>query len=286
MLDPTETTYPADYLEFRRRVVRGVRFDRLDLTIMHGDGNVIAVVDEVRSNLSDVDVDGVLAKEVCTSFRSPRVDGISFLRTTGDRVRMNYFERDGTNSQMCGNALRCSARYCVERGYLDESGFILTGDGPKWVSTVAGLTQVALGAGREFTRVADDQYFVFSGLAHLVVLTGNLDAVDVQARGAELRYDRELCLRLRHPEGLHVDFMRRDDDGIRIRTYEVGVEAETLACGTGAVGSAYVAHRIWDLPYPIRVRTPGGELTVDSGAHGLLLSGTVGYLFSGAHVGV
>ena len=104
---------------------------------------------------------------------------------------------------------------------------------------------MALGSGREFRKVADDQYFVFSGLPHLVVLVDDVTLVDVQTVGSALRYDEWLCLMLGHPEGLHVDFMQRNLVRIRIRTYEVGVEDETLACGTGVAASAFVAHRVW-----------------------------------------
>jgi diaminopimelate epimerase len=145
-----------------------------------------------------------------------------------------------------------------------------------------GAIRVALGAGREFQRVTDDQYFAFSGVAHLVVLldgSQDLDAIDVRTVGAALRYDEELCLRLNHPEGLHVDFMQRYQDGVRIRTYEVGVEDETRACGTGCAASAFVAGRVWGLPYPIRVVVRDGEIQVEETEHGLIISGTTGHLF-------
>jgi diaminopimelate epimerase len=197
---------------------------------------------------------------------------------------MTYFERDGTHSQMCGNALRCLTRYGTELGYLCvDSDVVATDDGPKWVSAAGGTVRVAIGRGREFQQVAGDRYFVFSGLPHLVLVLGDgddIDACDVKTEGAALRYDEQLCRRLNHPEGLHVDFMQRHRDDIRIRTYEVGVEDETSACGAGAVGSAYVAHRIWQLPYPIRVVVAGGEMRVEDAEEGLLLSGETGYLFS------
>jgi diaminopimelate epimerase len=158
----------------------------------------------------------------------------------------------------------------------------MTDDGPKWVSAADGAIRVALGAGREFQRVAADQYFVFSGVAHLVVLLDghqDLDAIDVKTAGAALRYDEQLCRQLNHPEGLHVDYMQRYEDGVRIRTYEVGVEDETRACGTGSAASAYVASRVWDLPYPIRVVVREGEITVDEAEQGLIISGSTGHLF-------
>jgi diaminopimelate epimerase len=133
------------------------------------------------------------------------------------------------------------------------------------VSAAGGRARVCLGAAREFQRVAADRYFVFSGVAHLVVLLGaddDLEAIDVQTAGAALRHDDRLCRRLGHPEGLHVDFMRRHPRGVQIRTYEVGVEAETRACGTGSAAAAYVAGRVWGLACPGRsasTRSPEQE---------------------------
>jgi diaminopimelate epimerase len=273
----------AEYDDLRRRRVAGIAVERLAFSIMHGNGNVILVVDESLSGLSGSQIGGGLARQLCESFRAVRVDGVAFVHAITQPVRMTYFDRDGTHAQMCGNGLRCVTQYGTEQGYLRTGAdVVMTDDGPKWVSAAGDRIRVAVGPGREFQRVAVDQYFVFSGVAHLVVLLDDLqglDAVDVAVAGAALRYDERLCRRLRHPEGLHVDFMQRHQNGIRIRTYEVGVEDETLACGTGAAGSGYVAHRVWGLPYPLRVAVREGEILVEESEHGLLIGGVTGYLF-------
>ena len=283
MLDLDRNSYPAEYDALVRRGVRGISVDRLTFTIMHGNGNIILVVDEALSGLSGREVGSDLARELCGSFLSVRVDGVAFVRSAAGPFRMTYFERDGTHSQMCGNALRCVTRYGTEQGYLRaDADLIMTDDGPKWVSAAGGRVRAALGDGREFQQVAPDRYFVFSGLPHLVLLLDDredLSAVDVKTDGAALRYDDQLCRQLNHPEGLHVDFMQRRGDGIAIRTYEVGVEDETLACGTGVAGSAYVAHQVWNLPYPIRVGVLGGDMQVEETDHGLAISGVTGHLF-------
>jgi diaminopimelate epimerase len=283
MLDLDRNSYPAEYDALVRRGVRGISVDRLTFTIMHGNGNIILVVDEALSGLSGREIGSDLARELCGSFLSVRVDGVAFVRSAAEPVRMTYFERDGTHSQMCGNALRCVTRYGTEQGYLRaDADLIMTDDGPKWVSAAGGRVRAALGDGREFQQVAPDRYFVFSGLPHLVLLLDDredLSAVDVKTDGAALRYDDQLCRQLNHPEGLHVDFMQRRGDGIAIRTYEVGVEDETLACGTGVAGSAYVAHQVWNLPYPIRVGVLGGDMQVEETDHGLAISGVTGHLF-------
>lgn len=283
MIDVDRPALQSDYDNLRLRGVPGIDVRRLIFSVMHGNGNVILVVDETLSGLSSRQIGSELARELCEAFTAVSVDGIAFVRTVEEPIRMTYFDRDGTNATMCGNALRCVTQYADERGYLrGAADVVMTDDGPKWVSVAEGAIRVALGAGREFQRVTDRQYFTFSGVAHLVVLlddSEDLDAIDVRTAGAALRYDEELCLRLNHPEGLHVDFMQRYRDGVRIRTYEVGVEDETRACGTGSAASAYVASRVWDLPYPIRVVVRDGEIQVEETDHGLVISGSTGHLF-------
>jgi diaminopimelate epimerase len=285
-LDLDRHALHADYERLRLRGVPGITVDRLAFSVMHGNGNVILVVDAALSGLSGSEIGSDLARALCESFQAVRVDGVAFIRATTGPVRMTYYDRDGTNASMCGNALRCVTRYGTERGYLQAGAdTIMTDDGPKWVSAAGGRIRVSVGAGREFQRVAADRYFVFSGVAHLVVLLDDrqdLEAVDVKSAGAALRYDDKLCRRLNHPEGLHVDFMRRQADGIQIRTYEVGVEDETRACGTGSAASAYVASRVWGQPYPVRVIVRTGEIQVDETEHGLLISGVTGHLFGNA----
>jgi len=281
MIDFIRHDLDADYDVFRRRTANGIKFSRLRFSIMHGNGNVILVLDEELSGISERQVDGVLARTVCQSYTAVRVDGIAFVRTSDERVRMTYFEWDGTHSQMCGNALRCVTRYCAEQGYIAaDEDVIDTDDGTKWVSAAGGRVRVEVGAGREFQRVADDRYFAFSGLPHLVLLVDDLAGVDVRGVGRPLRYDDALCRALNHPEGLHVDFVQRGADGIGVRTYEVGVEDETLACGTGVAASAFVAHQVWGLPFPINVQVRGGDMVVDQNERGLVISGATDYLFS------
>ena len=135
MLDLTSHSYPAEYDELRRRGVPGIDIERLTFSIMHGNGNIILVVDEALSGLSGRELGGDLARELCGSFLSIRVDGVAFVRTATEPVRMTYFERDGTHSQMCGNALRCVTRYGTEQGYLRaDADVVMTDDGPKRVS--------------------------------------------------------------------------------------------------------------------------------------------------------
>ncbi|MCP2261671.1 diaminopimelate epimerase [Streptoalloteichus tenebrarius] len=282
MSDQHNRVLDGELAALRRRVVEGVPLDTLWFAVMHGNGNVIMIVDEERSGLPPAAVTSTLARELCRSLTTPKIDGVAFVRPSVSPLRMTYFECDGTHAQMCGNALRCVTRYGVERGYLSTEDHVETDDGVKWVSMVDGEPRVALGPGREYQQVRPDWYFAFSGLPHLVIVVDDpfdFHSIDVRREGAKLAHDERLCRLLNHPEGLHVDYVYRAEDHVALRTFEVGVEDETQACGTGVAATGYVAHRAWGVPFPVRVRTHGGVMTAENGEHGLVISGITGYLF-------
>jgi diaminopimelate epimerase len=280
MLHSGHRVIEDEYPGFCHRTANGVRFGQLRFCVMLANGSVLLILDEILSQLNPYLRDDVLARAICRSLRAVRVTGISFVRATTERVRMAYFQRNGTRSQLCGNALRCTALYASERGFLTDEGFIGTDDGEKWVSISGGRVTVALGGGRGFRTVGEQRYFVFTGLPHVVIPVAELETVDVREQGAVLRFDERLCTRVGHP-GFHVDFMRREgQDEIGIRTYEEGVDDETPACGTGAAASAFVAARLWEMCYPVRVRTRAGAIVVGENEHGLLIGGGIAHLFS------
>lgn len=280
MLNLNHQIFESEYIAFQRKILNRLGFKWLNLSIMHGNGNVLVILDEALSNLSANDINSTVAKEICETFYSIRIDGISFIRRIGERVKMTYYDRDGTHEPMCGNALRCSALYSYERKYIANEDFILTDDGEKWVSIAPDIVRVGLGTGRAFQKIADRQYFVFNGVAHVIVFVDNLEYIDVKKAGSALRNDKRICKLVNHPEGVHANFVQEGWDYIGVRTYEVGVEDETMACGTGVAGSAFIANRVRGVPFPIRVKTRCGDMMVNENEHGLIISGTVDYLFS------
>lgn len=249
----------------------------INFFVMHGNGNIILVVDLDLSNIAPSELTGQIAKELCEAFTSFRVDGVAFVDQKKGTCRMIFFDRDGTRESMCGNGLRCVTRYYYDKGIINGEGYIETDDGRKWVLATTSRVSVAVGTGREF-QLLNEGAFVFTGVAHLVVFTDDVDSVNVWQEGARLRYDPKICHQVGHPEGVHVDFLTLRDGFIDERTYEVGVEGETLSCGTGVAAAAYVTHRLNGWQYPITVRTRGGIMTVEENFYGLVISGEVGYL--------
>lgn len=260
--------------------IHGIQFKHLYFAIMHGNGNVILVVDKQRSRLADEVIRPVVARALCETFTSIKIDGIAFLDNSNQAIKMTFFDRDGTEEPMCGNGLRCSTRYAFDRGYIQGIDSFMTDDGRKWVSASTDHVEVSLGDGREFAQLDPATYFTFTSVAHLVAINDAIDAIDVKREGAGYRYDSALCSSLNHPEGVHVNFLEPHEQYVYVRTYEVGVEDETASCGSGAAASAYIAHRVLNYQFPITIRTRGGDIVVNQRPEGLTIQGLVEYIYA------
>jgi diaminopimelate epimerase len=263
-------------------VVRGGLTGHAHTAILHGNGNVIAVVELTGEDDDPLPLLRSATLTLCAEVRSVRVDGVLFCYPAHRRgLRMVFFDRDGTWEAVCGNGLRCLTRYAADRGLFETAGVVVTDDGDKAVRALGERVEVVIGAARQVRQVDPDRWFAYTGVAHLVVFlpdTARLSEVDVRAEGARLRYDTALCADLGHPGGVHVDFAAVEPLGLAVRTYEVGVEDETLCCGTGVVAAAALAEASGHARLPLAVRTLGGEVLVSREGAELTLTGDVGYL--------
>jgi diaminopimelate epimerase len=192
-----------------------------------------------------------LIDQLCARATGVGADGVVFIQNDAtEAFRIRYFNRDGSLAELCGNASLCSARLATELGIGSRSGFRFATDAGTMsarfiaeepeidLQPVRGLRPDAglpLGAGEVRMGFAD------TGVPHLVVLVEDAEAVDVAGRGRQLRFDPSLA------EGANVNFVSKAEGSVwKMRTYERGVEGETLACGTGTVASA-VLLEAWGL---------------------------------------
>lgn len=209
-----------------------------------GSGNDFVFVDaraEPAGRLEDPDVVGAL----CARGTGVGADGIVFVeppQTAAERFSIRYLNRDGSLALLCGNASLCSVRLAAELGIVEEgedfafgtgAGLAhgrLTHRGPEIDIQPAEdvLLDLRLGLEPGERRMG----YAMVGVPHVVILCDDLEAVDVEARGRPIRYDPSLVA------GANVNFVAKNHDGWAMRTYERGVEAETLACGTGSVATA------------------------------------------------
>lgn len=212
---------------------------------MSGSGNDFVVFD-AREEPADALEDAVVIQALCARGTGVGADGVVFIEPPPEKgadFRMRYFNSDGSPAEMCGNAALCVTRLAADLGAGDRSGMRFeTASGVLSARMVGALPEVDMPV---VTRVDPDVAiplatgehrigFAEAGVPHLVVLRDELDSLDVIARGRALRMHESL-----RPQGANVNFVARSTDGTwRIRTYERGVEGETLACGTGAISSA------------------------------------------------
>lgn len=209
-----------------------------------GSGNDFVFVDartEPAGRLEDARVVGAL----CARGTGIGADGIVFVEppaNTQERFSIRYLNRDGSLALLCGNASLCSVRLAADLGIVAAgerfefgtgAGPVrgkLTEEGPEIDIQTVNCLQPEMSLRRE----PGDYHMGFAivGVPHVVVLCSNVEAIDVEGRGRPIRYDPAL------EAGANVNFVARDGDGWAVRTYERGVEAETLACGTGAVATA------------------------------------------------
>ncbi len=237
---------------------------------MTGSGNDFVMVDGRLSPPEQWTPARIAA--ACDRRAGVGADGLVTLAPESAGVRMTYWNADGSRPAMCGNAALCSARLAARLGMAPESGIrLLTDAGPVDSRCVgagdlaeirmpdtpvpAPVSAIALEAGE---RVV---WLVSVGVPHLVVLVPDVAAVDVERRGRVLRH---------HPaagfEGANANFVAGPSvPGAPwlVRTFERGVEAETLACGTGTVAAALALAAHCGVPLPLEFRSWGGEpLTV------------------------
>lgn len=234
---------------------------------MHGAANDFVVVDHRAPFLPGTDA-GLepLIQRLCDRRRGVGADGVLLLERDPDHdFAMRYFNADGRPAEFCGNGARCLVRLALDRG-LGTGGEVRfrTAAGVMRARPSADGRRIELrfgvvdGPGPVETIAAADRSFsgraMRTGVPHFVVPVERVEWVPVQEWGAALRHHPRFG-----PAGTNVDFVARLAAGrVALRTYERGVEAETLACGSGAMASALWAVAEGDRP-PIGVVTAGGD---------------------------
>lgn len=211
---------------------------------MSGSGNDFIMIDaraEPRGPLGDVSV----IQRVCARGTGVGADGIVFLEPSSVAdVQLTYINADGSPADFCGNATLCTTRLAAELGIADPAGMrIETASGVLPARIRDGLPEIDLprvddvdGDMSSAIALLNGEVrvgYALVGVPHLVLQVDDVSTVDVVGRGRPLRSHPKL------PSGANVNFVSRGPDGRwRYRTYERGVEAETLACGSGAVATA------------------------------------------------
>ncbi|MEX0747169.1 MAG: diaminopimelate epimerase [Rhodothermales bacterium] len=248
----------------------------VEFTKMNGAGNDFVVIDNRFFHFSDAEL-SAMAPRLCRRRFGIGADGILAYNPPENpdhHFRMRYVNADGSIGTMCGNGARCLSRFARRAG-LNETNMVFETDAGVLRAHVPerddAPVRIYLSPPRSFTaekdlesaeaREAGPVHYIWTGTEHAVCFVGDVDKVPVERWGPAIRRDPALL-----PAGANVDFVQASADGsavLRARTYEKGVEGETLACGTGAVASAIAARLTGRVAGDrIDVEMPGGTLTV------------------------
>jgi diaminopimelate epimerase len=231
---------------------------------MSGSGNDFLLIDNRHGKLAVGNV-VEFVKSVCERKVSVGADGLIIIEPS-DRVdfRWRFFNADGSEAKMCGNGGRCAARFAYLMGIAGERMSFETGAGIIDAEVRGEVVKLRLTDPCDLVmndqiQVKNQTLFVHSintGVPHAVHFVRDPDGFDVFNTGRAIRYHEHY-----QPAGTNANFvMVIDSHTLRVRTYERGVEDETLACGTGSVASALIAARKGLVESPVDVRVQGGEL--------------------------
>ena len=257
-------------------------------TKMDGAGNDFVVLDNRFLHFS-ADELAALAVRACPRRTGVGADGLLALEDDAEAdFRMRYRNADGSLGTMCGNGARCLARYAAEAGLGTRDGaavsLVFETDGGRYRALVPDTGDVRLDVpdAQGFAELGGDLddaavFQIWTGTEHAVLFVDDVAACDLAAVGPRLRHHDAFA-----PAGTNVNAVEVvGPDRIRVRTFEKGVEAETLACGTGALATALVAHRTGRVEgSTVAVEMPGGTLTVGLGG-GLTLAGPARTVYAG-----
>jgi diaminopimelate epimerase len=243
-------------------------------TKLQGNGNDFILIDETHHELVPESMKGRFVVRCCHRNFGIGGDGVLFL-TGSNRadLGMRLLQPDGSEAEMCGNGIRCLAKYAFESGYVRESFSVetLAGIIPVQVREMGNCfwARVDMGVPRfdrpsipaagpgEFIMEELEGFQVSAvntGVPHCVIFVEDLD-IPIEQIAPPIRHSSVF------PEGANVNFVRAGDT-FEIRTFERGVEAETFSCGTGAVASASVAHKLGIVGDEVCVETCGGPLII------------------------
>jgi diaminopimelate epimerase len=234
---------------------------------MSGTGNDFIVINNMQGK-HDADWSSFAAR-YCTRRTGVGADGVLIIEgSTEADFNFRIFNADGSEAEMCGNGARCAASFAFEHKIAGNH---------MWFNTLAGIIEARVNTDDVSIRMTDPHnlqkdigldigskrynlHFINSGVPHVVFFTEDISLIAINDLGRAIRMHEYFS-----PAGTNANFVQVTEGGhIHVRTYERGVEEETLACGTGAVASAIISNYVKNAPGPpIHVHMPGGELIID-----------------------
>lgn len=255
-----------------------IKFDKYE-----SGGNDFVLIDD-RRNLHDLTSTKI--RDICSRNFGVGSDGLIILKNSRIAdIKMLYFNSDGKQSTLCGNGTRCLFSFALSLGVIKKRATIEISD-EIYTAKISNKNLVSLKM-KNINNIilSDNKAFLNSGSPHHVEITDDLDQISVKKKGAKIRFSMKYL-----PNGTNVNFCNKiSDKKFEIRTYERGVENETLSCGTGATATAVAVHAMGlTSQTEIIIQTKGGGLTVSfevskKGYKNIFLEGPAKFVFKGEY---
>ena len=255
----------------------------------HGAGNDFIMID--NRNLPFDATNHKLIKSLCDRHFGIGADGLILLeKSETSQFKMIYYNADGKPGSMCGNGGRCAVAFANKLRIINENSAVLfdAADGlhKAFIISSEYLGSAVVRLGMQDVNTIEsglDYFYLNTGSPHYVIFTHDIDKIDVKKEGSTIRYNQRF-----NSDGTNVNFAESANHKIKVRTYERGVEDETLACGTGvtavAIASAFKENQRGEITKQIQAK--GGLLTVSFKSDGnrfskVFLEGPAEYVFTG-----
>ena len=223
-----------------------------------GTGNDFIILDNRDSTYSFLNTAQV--NFLCSRKFGIGADGLMLLNKHNYYdFEMVYYNADGKEGSMCGNGGRCLVKFAYDSGIKKTTYHFMATDGPHEAEIdLQGIVRLKM-KDVQAVKNKTDHFILDTGSPHYVQFVQNLQNMDVKEEGKKIRYSDDFA-----DEGINVNFVETvDDHTIFVRTYERGVENETLSCGTGVTAAALVSAHNENSFNEIDVRTTGGKLSVE-----------------------
>ncbi len=248
-----------------------------------GAGNDFVMIDNTFGEVN------LKAKDIialCDRHKGVGADGVILIENADNYdFRMRYFNSDGSEAEMCGNGARCITLFAHHLGIGNEHKLFIALDGEHDANVTKddgckGEVAVKMKDVDMISALDGSSYLLDTGVQHYVKFVNNVDELNIEQEGADIRYDSRFV----DIGGVNANFVTIKRGILYIRTYEKGVEEETLACGTGSVAAAIAAYNSGRInTLSTKVITRGGELTItfDKYFKNVYLTGGADMVFSG-----
>ena len=227
---------------------------QVKFTKYQGTGNDFVLIDNRDMGFPK---DTAIVQKLCDRKFGIGADGLILIENHPDLdYRMIYYNSDGSQS-LCGNGSRCAFAFAQELGIVDENAWFETTDGIHGAKQVGDTIHFSFAdIESKVEKMGDDDY-LNTGSPHYIKWVEDVDVIDVVTEGRKIRNQSTFS----GQNGTNVNFAQKLNGNLKMRTYERGVEDETLSCGTGATAVALVAS-LSGLKSPVNIETKGGRLSV------------------------